>query len=1259
MQWLNNVDDALDRVFLRPSQRRSEVIGGDGASSRSGANVSFTSSSGGVSIDDDGGTAAADGAVVPSNSGRLLREDHHGGSDGLLADDHGEKLDVSANNSSSGGSSQPNAIANTSNFISKPPPPPPPNEGSTASTSSTQMQSTTCPLTPIAAAAGEYLVVTESPVAFATSASITTNTNTPQHVPTNNEQKECGDATHCQPLDSLLASDGIAAAACSAHDVSSSERVSLISSQQLMQLTQQQQLRMEDLASSVNDNCQYHGRYDERSDDRAVHNTNDGGRVRDSSKVGDNRGKRIPPPPQLRIHQTQQPLHHQHKYSSESEPSSSNFIVHLPTYSSPDPTPSRQIHPLSTSHTKSAIPPLPYSSTNDDREPTTPLPTQTTYHSSGTTSRTTTPRSTHRPTPGVIRRRIRAPSISPPSSPLPSFDGGVLKNDDGDDDEDAAAESGDKLETHRRNATIPPPPPPFVTAATTTTMDRIGSSGGMNDAKEYNEIVQRINTESNEGSLRNSLQGWLGMKDTADEAKIEEDVDDDFTSTSFNSQASNRSELTDDNEADGSVTTDIEDFAIPSTNSVTFHNDHPWDPSFNCYGVVHVRLLRAQRLPCGNGISVYATLSLPPWKGKIRVPGRIAVDLSEAAGVCIRWDKPWSRNGGDGLNRQGNVKDEASPLEADGGEDSCFHSMVHAYNNEETPVPSILLELSVSTLGGVFERVLCSVSIPCDNLMKDPSTWSRRWHTATIDKETTSEDPSLQQQDATNPLVLIEACFEPKVDEPEPILSEDSDTLGSIPRDFAFRASPDRRLRSMPDVISSIEDDSISKTSTLTSAVVSRQHTKSHLLRVRSFWTPAWCAVCSKILTGGWAQCGFECEACHIFCCRDCQLQVDIRLPCGSELAKIAVTKAQRYQIGQIMTTLAPQKEPVDEGQDKQQSKRTGVRDSDAVNDAKTLRKIEGIGTLSVRVLNACLFDKTFPPDAEPTEIFQLDSSNLRHGDHYVRISWLGSKDSKRTKTVLQASKPVFDSDEMVFDVPHYGMEYKLEVVDANTDKPVGSCLLSAQGLLQLQRDELTKRWDQLLLSLLHLRQDSETRRIKLELRTGVKDGFGLNYYNSTKFTDDTKGKRTASVAGEISGWIEMDVRLEEDAQLFYSSEPRQCPPRAAEEFDIATIQLHIARITAIFDDIQRLIAAYFHLVSWDNYTLTGISMVRSQQTVCCTLFQCHSLIITSYCINYTGFICCSDTDVQLGVPWSSSGWIARCLHASPWQTTIDWSFQR
>jgi hypothetical protein len=100
--------------------------------------------------------------------------------------------------------------------------------------------------------------------------------------------------------------------------------------------------------------------------------------------------------------------------------------------------------------------------------------------------------------------------------------------------------------------------------------------------------------------------------------------------------------------------------------------------------------------------------------------------------------------------------------------------------------------------------------------------------------------------------------------------------------------------------------------------------------------------------------------------------------------------------------------------------------------------------------ISLCLFDKTFPPDAEPNDIFESDF-NLCTGDHYVRMSWLGRKESRCTKTVLQTSKPFFDSKEMVFDVPYFGMEYKLEVVDTNTDKPIESCLLSAQGMLQWQ----------------------------------------------------------------------------------------------------------------------------------------------------------------------------------------------------------------
>ena len=115
---------------------------------------------------------------------------------------------------------------------------------------------------------------------------------------------------------------------------------------------------------------------------------------------------------------------------------------------------------------------------------------------------------------------------------------------------------------------------------------------------------------------------------------------------------------------------------------------------------------------------------------------------------------------------------------------------------------------------------------------------------------------------------------------------------------------------------------------------------------------------------------------------------------------------------------------------------------------------------------------------------------------------------------------------------------------------------------------------------------------MKLELRSANKDGFGLNYYTAAKITDESKEK---SSAGEISGWLELDVNFQEDTSgLFYSSKPRQCPPRAMEEFDIAMINLHIARIGAIIEDIQKLVTNYLYMVSWENVYLTASSLVRT-----------------------------------------------------------------
>ena len=839
--------------------------------------------------------------------------------------------------------------------------------------------------------------------------------------------------------------------------------------------------------------------------------------------------------------------------------------------------------PRQTLHNKPRVPPsviqVPNSQHQHQPSPikwVPPLPLGPPPPNSQNSARAPATRAIHRPTPGVIRRKLREPSLSPPQSPTQSWS------------------SNDVAKKEYRSA--PESLPPFVpscveVALTATTLS--------------NEVKEDIN-DSELAKASAALASDLAMSTLTSEyweenfpinvpvavtqgeekkgvvRKIEADDDGgSFSNDSFHSQSSSDSELTESNELD--------DFAVPlpTLSQIEDDNNSTWDPSLNRYGFFHVRLIRAQRLPCTSGSVINATLSLQPWNGRIRIPAHITVNGPVGAGVCLRWDKS-SHQKRPGSN-SGSSKDRESI------DKEAVAMMVHAYNNPETPVPAIFLELRSSfraSLGGVFDRFLCSISVPCHDLLRNPRSWKRQWFPASGSSET-----------EIVPLVLLEACFEPKVtrltgtkissqaimegetevDDSDLFnISGDSDRPGSVP----LIIRPTRR--------GLVDDDSISKSSSLTPALIPRGSTvtKSHLLRVRSFWTPTWCSVCSRPIINRWVQ-GFECEACHIICCRDCQLQVDARILCGSEIATIAVREAQKYQVpsfSQIMTTIAPHLD-MEKATLRFGSEGRPTEQKSGLSNFR--RSIDGIGVMNVRILRACLFDKTFPPEAEPIEIFESDF-NLRNGDHYVRVSWLGSKESKRTKTVLQTSKPFFDSEEMAFDVPHYGMEYKLEVVDANTDKAIGSCLLSAQGLLQWQRDDIFASTDRTLLSFFHLRKYSELRRVKLELRTGVKNGFGLNFYNSSMSAGDpNKGKEYSQRPGEITGWLEIDVHLEEDRQLFYSTNPRRIS-RPEEEFDINVIQLHIARITAIVESLKKVVSTYFYVVSWENQELTGAFVVRS-----------------------------------------------------------------
>jgi hypothetical protein len=88
----------------------------------------------------------------------------------------------------------------------------------------------------------------------------------------------------------------------------------------------------------------------------------------------------------------------------------------------------------------------------------------------------------------------------------------------------------------------------------------------------------------------------------------------------------------------------------------------------------------------------------------------------------------------------------------------------------------------------------------------------------------------------------------------------------------------------------------------------------------------------------------------------------------------------------------------------------------------------------------------------------------------------------------------------------HYGTEFRIEVLDASTDASVGSTLVTSQGLLQWQRDQLASEGGLTLSSIIsqepiHVKK----RKTILELRTGVKSGFGLDFYKAEKLSGSTR----------------------------------------------------------------------------------------------------------------------------------------------------------
>lgn len=87
---------------------------------------------------------------------------------------------------------------------------------------------------------------------------------------------------------------------------------------------------------------------------------------------------------------------------------------------------------------------------------------------------------------------------------------------------------------------------------------------------------------------------------------------------------------------------------------------------------------------------------------------------------------------------------------------------------------------------------------------------------------------------------------------------------------------------------------------------------------------------------------------------------------------------------------------------------------------------------------------------------------------------------------------------------PHYGTEFRIELIDATTDKPIGKSLITTQGLLQQQRDYLVEEKRVPFLSFVRPIRFTEMRHVTIELRSGIKNGFSTDFFLPAKKSSST-----------------------------------------------------------------------------------------------------------------------------------------------------------
>ena len=232
--------------------------------------------------------------------------------------------------------------------------------------------------------------------------------------------------------------------------------------------------------------------------------------------------------------------------------------------------------------------------------------------------------------------------------------------------------------------------------------------------------------------------------------------------------------------------------------------------------------------------------------------------------------------------------------------------MVNSWNSLDNPTPCIFINLVFHPLQMV-EFSMCTVTLSCAPLMNEPGKWKKQWCQTIPSQKINDSEGYLEAQERV-PLILVEAMFVPAATEND-AEADESTEIEESQDEVSVEAPSSTGASASPSTIRSRKTGGAS-VGTGGSYILS-QRNKSHLLRVQSLWVPAACAVCNSVIVG-WKS-AYRCEACNIDCCKDCQLQVDLQMPCGSSeaAASVAASFHNKLTMQNIMNVMAPWDEPI------------------------------------------------------------------------------------------------------------------------------------------------------------------------------------------------------------------------------------------------------------------------------------------------------------------------------------------------------------